>query len=120
MIKSLAAGNWLRALELILEMEVETIVPGHGPITDKDGVRRVHAYLEYIDTETRKRYEAGLGVEEAMFDIALGDYESWGDAERIAVNVDTLYKEYNGDASPPDIIDLFSRMATLKKRQGVS
>jgi len=36
--------NWLAALDQILEMDVETIIPGHGPITDKNGVQQVKAY----------------------------------------------------------------------------
>ena len=108
--------NWLDALDLILDMDVAAIVPGHGPITDKAGVRRVHDYLSYIDREARKRYDAGLSVRDAAFDIALGDYESWGDAERIAVNVDTLYREYSGDTSAPDIMRLFELMAAINNR----
>lgn len=108
--------NWLKALDLILSMDVDAIVPGHGPITDKDGVRRVHEYLSYVDCEARKRFDAGLSAEEAAYDIALGDYESWGDAERIAVNVDTLYREYRGDTSPPNIMQLLPLMAAISKR----
>ena len=108
-------GNWIAACDRILEMDVEAIVPGHGPITDKAGVRTVQAYLRYIDGEARKRFDAGLAVRDAAHDIALGDYASWIDAERIAVNVDTLYREYRGDTSPPDIVGLFSLMAELKR-----
>lgn len=108
-------GNWIAACDRILAMDVEAIVPGHGPITDKAGVRTVQAYLHYIDGEARKRFDAGLSVRDAAHDIALGDYASWIDAERIAVNVDTLYREYRGDTSPPDIVGLFSLMAELKR-----
>ncbi|MEO0422509.1 MAG: MBL fold metallo-hydrolase [Pseudomonadota bacterium] len=108
-------GNWLRALERILAIDASTIVPGHGPITDRAGVQRVHDYLSYIDREARARFEAGMSSEEAAFDIALGDYSSWGDAERIAVNVDTLYREYRGDDSPIDVMRLFTLMAALHK-----
>lgn len=108
-------GNWIAACETILAMDVEAIVPGHGPITDKAGVRKVQAYLSYIDGEARKRFDAGLSVRDAAHDIALGDYASWIDSERIAVNVDTLYREYRGDTSPPDIVALFSLMAELKR-----
>ncbi|MCP4302490.1 MAG: MBL fold metallo-hydrolase [Gammaproteobacteria bacterium] len=108
-------GSWLKALDRILEMDVDNIVPGHGPITDKDGVSRVQEYLSYIDREARKRYDAGLSARDAAFDIALGDYEAWGDAERIAVNVGTLYREYSGDTSSPDVMQLFALMAALKR-----
>jgi hypothetical protein len=53
---------------------------------------------------------------EAAKDIALGDYASWGDAERIAVNVDRLYREFSGDSSAPDVATLFSQMAELARR----
>jgi glyoxylase-like metal-dependent hydrolase (beta-lactamase superfamily II) len=107
-------GNWIAACDRLLAMDVDAIVPGHGPITDKAGVRRVQEYLAFCDREARKRFDAGLGVRDAAHDIALGDYSSWIDAERIAVNVDTLYREYSGDRRPPDIAKLFALMAELR------
>lgn len=115
-------GNWIGACERMLEMDAEVIVPGHGPITDKRGVRAVKSYLEYITREARKRYDAGLSAADAARDIALGDYESWGDAERIVVNVASLYREFSGDTTPPNVLELFGLMAELyfarKKRTG--
>lgn len=46
----------------MLDLEIETIVPGHGPITDKRGVRALKEYFEYIARETRKRYDAGMTI----------------------------------------------------------
>lgn len=109
-------SNWLNACDMIQDMDVETIVPGHGPITDKQGVRRVKEYLSYIYTEARKRYDAGMSSTEAVFDIALNEYSVWSDAERIAVNVHTLYREFSGEISPPNIMELFGLMAKLRKR----
>lgn len=108
-------SNWIRACDKIIALEPEVIVPGHGPLTDLDGVRRVQSYLRYIDGEARKRFEQGMSVREAAHDIALGDYASWLDAERIAVNVDTLFREYRGDTNPPDVSSLFALMAELRR-----
>ena len=107
-------ANWIRACETIIAMDVDVIVPGHGPITDKAGVRRVADYLAYIDREARKRFDAGLPVREAALDIALGEFSSWGDAERIAVNVDSLYREYRGDGKVTPVIELFALMAEVR------
>jgi len=106
-------GNWLRACDRILDMDVETIVPGHGPITDKKGVTEVKGYLEYIYDEARKRYEAGMPVFEAAKDIPLDRYASWSDGERIVVNVAMIYRELSGDQSHPDTVSLFAQMAPL-------
>lgn len=106
-------ANWIRACELIMEMDVNAVVPGHGPIVDKVGAKSVRDYLVYVNTEARKRFDSGMSPEEAAKDIALGEYRSWLDAERIAVNVVTLYKEYRGDETPPDVMRLFTVMSEI-------
>jgi glyoxylase-like metal-dependent hydrolase (beta-lactamase superfamily II) len=106
-------SNWLRACDRILAMDVETIVPGHGPITGKQGVIEVKTYLEYIFEEARKRYEAGMPALEAAMDIPLDRYATWTDGERIAVNVASIYRELRGDSVQPDMVSSFSLIAAL-------
>lgn len=108
-------GNWIDACNYIDSLDVETVVPGHGPVTDKRGVRAVRDYLTYVRDEARKRFDAGMPVFDAAVDISLADFESWGDAERIVVNVATLYKEFSGDSSPNDTAALFGMMAKLHR-----
>jgi glyoxylase-like metal-dependent hydrolase (beta-lactamase superfamily II) len=106
-------GNWIGACERMLELDVDVVVPGHGPITGKDGIRSVRDYLRYIEKEARARFDAGMPAEDAARDIALADYDSWGDPERIAVNVDTLYLEFAGDTSEPVVLALLGLMAEI-------
>ena len=106
-------SNWLRACDRILEMDVDTIVPGHGPITDKKGVIEVKGYLEYIYQEAQKRYEIGMSAQEAAKDIYLDRYATWTDSERIAVNVASIFRELRGDQSHPKMVDSFMSMAEL-------
>jgi glyoxylase-like metal-dependent hydrolase (beta-lactamase superfamily II) len=107
--------NWIAACETIIAMDVETIVPGHGPVTDKKGVARVRDYLSYIQGEAKKRFDAGMGALEAARSIALDDFASWGDGERIAVNVATLYREFGAKDTPSDAATLFDWMAQIWK-----
>ena len=46
----------------MLGLDVETVVPGHGPITDKRGVEAMRGYLVYVRDEARKRFDAGLSI----------------------------------------------------------
>ncbi|MXW49514.1 MAG: MBL fold metallo-hydrolase [Gammaproteobacteria bacterium] len=110
-------SNWIDACDHMLALDLECVVPGHGPVTDKQGVTAMRDYLQYVAEEARKRFDAGLGVMEAARDIALTDYDSWGDAERIVVNVATLYKEFANDAEPNNITELFALMAALHKER---
>jgi glyoxylase-like metal-dependent hydrolase (beta-lactamase superfamily II) len=108
-------GNWIEACHRMEAMDIETVVPGHGPITDKRGVRAMREYLAYITAEAGARYDAGMDAFEAARDIALDDYSTWTDGERIVVNVDTLYREFSGNPEPAVVPELFTRMAQLAK-----
>jgi glyoxylase-like metal-dependent hydrolase (beta-lactamase superfamily II) len=108
--------NWIRACERIEAMDVDVVVPGHGPITDRGGARRVREYLAFVQQAARERFQAGLSAADAARDIDLGAYADWRDSERIAVNVDTVYRELRGGGEPASPIELFGRMASLAGR----
>ena len=105
--------NWIRACDRILELQPQVIVPGHGPLTDPQGVREVQRYLAFIRDESRARFDAGLSAEEAVRDIALHDFSSWLDSERIVINVHTLYREFGSEEPTPDLPTLFALMSEL-------
>ncbi len=65
-------SDWVKACDQILAWDVETVVPGHGAITDKNGVRELKSYFEFILVEARKRFDAGMSDEEAARDISCG------------------------------------------------
>ncbi len=110
-------ANWIAACEHIIALAPQTVVPGHGPITDLRGVRAVRDYLVYIRDQARLRFDAGMPVYEAALDIALDDYSSWGDAERIVVNIDTLYREFAGSDAPADVAGMFGAMARIRRER---
>jgi len=108
-------ANWIAACQLILDLDVETVVPGHGPVTDKKGVKRVQDYLAYITREAKARYDSGMGASEAARSISFDDFASWGDSERIAINVAALYREFGAKDVPSDAATLFGWMAQIWK-----
>jgi cyclase len=110
-------ANWIRACDVMLAMGAAKIVPGHGPITNKEGVRAIRGYFEYLGDEARRRYNMGMSAYEAALDIPLGPYAGWGDPERIIVNIATLYREFANDSSPANVLELFSGMAAYPKQR---
>ena len=112
--------NWIDACGYILDLDVETVVPGHGPITDKSAVRTFRTYLEYIRAEARARYDAGMPWEAAARDIALDAFKGWTDEERIVANVFALYREFGASFGPNDGRDLFGAMGRYRKHRHAS
>ena len=110
-------SNWIKACEAILDMDVDTVVPGHGPICTKDEVREFADYLAFLHGEARKRYDAGMGYEEAANDIRFGRFDSWADAERTVANMVTLWGEFSGARPTSDPIEIWGGMARYAKRR---
>jgi cyclase len=108
--------NWLAACDRILSLGAHTLVPGHGPVTDASGVHDVKRYLTYVHDQARARFEAGMDAEQAADDIDLSDFAGWGDPERIAVNVETVYRELDPARPEPPKPELFVRMARWASR----
>ena len=107
-------GNWIDACDLIIEdLHPDVVVPGHGPVTDVDGVRTMRDYLVFVDAQARARHADGMPLEEAIRDIALGEFAGWIDRERLAVNVDSVYRELDPERGHTDVVTLFGLMASL-------
>jgi glyoxylase-like metal-dependent hydrolase (beta-lactamase superfamily II) len=110
-------GNWIAACRMIIDLDCSVIVPGHGPLTDADGVQAVADYLGYITTEATARFEAGMEAIDAARDIELGAYGDWLDWERVVINVDSVYRELDPDHPRADVMNLFRAMAELKQHK---
>lgn len=105
-------SNWIRACERMLEWDLETVVPGHGPITDKGGIREMRDYLVYLLAESKRCLEAGMSFEQAAEKISLDRWANWGESERIYVNVHACYRELAADPSSSEEKGI--RMALLE------
>ncbi len=92
--------KWFECLDLILELDPEVIVPGHGPVCGVEGVTEMRAYLEYVQAESRKCFDEGLSSLEAAKKIDFGPYGDWKGASRLYMNVERAYREFRSE--PPD------------------
>lgn len=114
--------NWLSALDRILAMDADIIIPGHGPATDKEGVRRVRDYWEFLDRHVRTCFQRGLSFPRAARDIVFQtDFSSrpfalWNSPERIMTNTRTLYRHLQGRSSRlelPELVFMLWQQALL-------
>jgi cyclase len=112
-------SNWIKACDLMLDLTVETVVPGHGPITDRSGIRDVRDYLVFVEHEAGGRHAAGIDAFDAAREIASmlnadERFNELGEYGRIAVNVDTVYRSLDSEHVTPNVVEQFRRMAELE------
>jgi cyclase len=105
--------RWVDACDLILDLDVAVIVPGHGPVTDKTGVHHVRNYLSYVIDEATKRFKEGLSLDDAIHSLAQGKYADMPEHGRVAQNVVSVYHTLNPAVSL-DRAEVFTRMAALE------
>lgn len=113
-------ANWCKALDRMIALAPETVVPGHGPLCGVEGPAEMKAYLQYVRAESETFHAAGLSVLDAARKIDLGPYADWTEPERLYFNVARAYREFEGlpwDA-PFDTGEMFRGVMQLAKEWG--
>ena len=93
-------SKWLEAVDKIMKMDVDTIVPGHGPVGGKKELAEMAEYFRILKTEAKKRYDAGMSAGRAAAAIDMGKFVNWMGPERIVMNTVRLYDEFKGTLTP--------------------
>jgi len=108
-------SNWIAACDRILGMDLELIVPGHGPLAGPGAVRELKAHFEYLYGEARRCREEGMTALQAARSISLERWAEWGESERLVVNIANIYSELAGEHEPQNPLIAFEQMAALAR-----
>jgi glyoxylase-like metal-dependent hydrolase (beta-lactamase superfamily II) len=103
-------SNWLAALDRVIGLQPEVLVPGHGPIGNVGAAVTLKSYFEALSREVSRRIEAGLHSAEIRADLKIAGFEEWGEPERLAANVEMLCRELSGEPSATSV-ELAAAMA---------
>ncbi len=87
-------GKWIKAMDRVLEMDVDTIVPGHGPIGGKAEMTEARDCLATVYEGARRCFEKGMTEQEAVAAIDLGTFADWANPERYPDCVRKAYQEF--------------------------
>lgn len=93
-------SNWISICDRIATMDVDRILPGHGPLGGKAHLAEMADYLRLLRTESRKRHDAKLTAGQAAADITLGKFDNWIGPERIIMDTVRFYMEFDGTLVP--------------------
>ena len=93
-------SRWLEVIDKILAMDVDVIVPGHGPIGGKRELAEMADYMKTLKREAKTRFDAGMSAGRAAAEISLGKFDNWIGRERIVLNTFRSYCEFNSTLTP--------------------
>jgi cyclase len=105
-------AKWREALDTIVALEPDVIVPGHGPLCGIEGPLDMKAYLEYVEREATDAFAAGLTTVEAAKRMDLGPYADWTEPHRVVFNLERAYRELRGEPwdAPIDVASVMHGM----------
>jgi len=92
--------HWISACELILGLDVDVIVPGHGPVIGKPEVARFRDYLRRLHDHAVTAHQQGKTVLQAVREFDLDGFAELDNPERLLLNIGAVYRELNGDGTP--------------------
>jgi glyoxylase-like metal-dependent hydrolase (beta-lactamase superfamily II) len=87
-------SNWISICDRIAGMDVERIVPGHGPLGGKQQLAEMADYLRLLRVEAKKRWDKKMTAGQAAADITLGKFDNWIGPERIIMDTDRFYMDF--------------------------
>jgi len=83
--------SWIDAFKMILNMDVETIMPGHGPLCDKSEIKIQLEWFEAVRDEMKRLIAEGAPIEDA---VKHEGYPDFYEAERDERRDETLKHWY--------------------------
>lgn len=113
--------NWLAALDLLLGLDADTFVPGHGPVGGRAEVAALRDYWTWLEASVTTHHRAGRGplaTTRAMIgDPEFARYRGWIAPERMIISVTCVHRHLSGKgpvpSSPVARTPLFSQVAAL-------
>jgi cyclase len=93
--------KWVAALDLISSLDVEYIVPGHGPIVDRNGIDDMKTYLKLLSCKVPNLLHNGMKPKEIGRELVLNDpdfrsFRLWDSPERTAANIYAIVQQEEG------------------------
>ena len=85
--------GWIAALETIIELEPEVIVPGHGYLAKVEDLEQMKAYLQFINKSVSEVLDKGEGKEKLDEVKIPDDFSTWEQPERFQENLSMVYQK---------------------------
>jgi cyclase len=88
--------NWLHVLDEMASWEPKIVVPGHGPLSDRNALLADHDYLADMIKQVKAGMQAGKSADELAIQIDLSGHGAIaGDANANAISVRAMYKHFS-------------------------
>jgi glyoxylase-like metal-dependent hydrolase (beta-lactamase superfamily II) len=88
-------GNWAATLRAVIgEWDIEKVIPGHGPVTDKQGLKTALDVLEAMRTAVASGMKEGKSMEEMQQSLEIPLLKDMPGRDFLPGNIEAIYNEF--------------------------
>jgi len=89
-------SKWLTLLDKLIGRDIETFVPGHGPLGSKDDLALQAKYIRTLEELVMQTVQAGGTVQDALSQTLPVPFDRWQViGSRFEANVSALFERYH-------------------------
>src|SRR5262249_45848931 len=99
------SASWVRVLERALQLDVDMVLPGHGPVAHKDLLEKQKRYFVELRKQVRAAIQTGKTPEDIRATLDMPWYKEWTGVMPSLENVRHVYDEFTGRLAPLDLIE---------------
>lgn len=95
-VNGLVSG-WIAALDALIALQPEVVVPGHGPIGTVEDLIVLRDYFLTIHHTGREAVEQHLSAQDALALLDVGPVTKWIESKRNLINLERAMQEASGE-----------------------
>lgn len=101
------SASWIRVMEKCQQLDVNLVLPGHGPPAGKELLEKQKRYFVELRQQVKKGIEAGQDFEAINKSINMPWYKEWTTVDPSPANIQHVYDELTGRVAPWDLVEDF-------------
>jgi glyoxylase-like metal-dependent hydrolase (beta-lactamase superfamily II) len=93
--------DWVDSLRRVEQIDFDILVPGHGPLGNRQSVAAFRSYLEDLRDQVTVLAREGKSVDDAKRMVNLDKYRSWAGFEQMSqLNIEGMYRLVQSNRRP--------------------
>jgi phosphoglycerate dehydrogenase-like enzyme/glyoxylase-like metal-dependent hydrolase (beta-lactamase superfamily II) len=99
------SASWIRVLERAQQLDVQLVLPGHGPPAGKSLLEKQKRYFVELRQQVRRGIQAEKPLDDILASVALPWYKEWTGTTPSPENVKHVYAELTGRTLAWDLLE---------------
>jgi phosphoglycerate dehydrogenase-like enzyme/glyoxylase-like metal-dependent hydrolase (beta-lactamase superfamily II) len=101
------SASWIRVMERAQQLDVKTVLPGHGPMAEKEVLQKQKQYFIDLRGLVGEGINADKTIDDLIKDIDPPWYKEWTGTRPSGDNIKHVYAELTGRIAPWDFKEDF-------------